>query len=297
MAKKGLGRGLDALLPEIEVSSDDRIQEIPLDKIVPNPYQPRKKFDPVKMMELAESIREHGVIQPVIVRITDGTYELVAGERRFRAARDAGLQTIPAVVRDIPDQRQMEIAMIENLQREDLNPIEEAFGLHTLITRLNITQEDLARRLSKSRPQIANSLRLLQLHPEIQDMLSEGAISAGHGKILAGIEDINLQLSIAKMISEQGMSVRETERYLSALRNETPSRKNAITEHGVSAQINYLQDELKVSLGAMVKILYRNGKGKIEIPYANDAELERITDTLLGKHPTGDIEPNKKFSI
>jgi ParB family chromosome partitioning protein len=294
MAKRGLGRGLEALLPEIEVQDEDRIIEVSVDEITANPYQPRKTFDEKLIEELAASIKEYGVLQPIILRKIDLGYQLVAGERRLRAAKKIGLATIPAVIRDILDERLMEIALIENVQREDLNPVEEAKAYGVLMKEYHMTQEELSERLGKSRSQIANYIRLLQLDTFVLDLLGEGKISVGHGKVLAGIEDPNQQMLFARMVVDRQLSVRELEALVepgnSKKQKGKPAEKN-------ENKYSDLEDALKVRTGTMVKLRYNDGKGKIEIPFEDDDELMRVTDLLMGKDEEQDSidgKPNVK---
>ncbi len=291
MAKRGLGRGLEALLPEIEVQEEDRIIEVAVDEISPNPYQPRKTFDEKLIEELASSIREYGILQPLILRRSDSGYQLVAGERRLRAAKKIGLETVPAVVRDILDDRLMEIALIENIQREDLNPVEEAKAYDILMKEYHMTQEVLSEKLGKSRSQIANYIRLLQLKSYALRLLEEGKITVGHGKVLAGIEDPQKQMALAEMIVEKDLSVRELE----AMIEPEVARKNKRKTPGrQGSPYPELEDALKVRTGALVKLLYNDGKGKIEIPFASDEELMRITDLLMGYDESHDGDEETK---
>ena len=221
---KGLGKGLDALFPNVEVSKDEIVQEIKLRELRPNPYQPRKNFRPEAIEELKNSILEHGILQPIIARKSIRGFEIVAGERRFRAAKEADLETVPVVVRKLNEQQMMELAILENLQREDLNPIEEAIAYQTLLEKLDFTQEQLANRLGKSRPHIANYVRLLSLPDEIRDYISEGKISMGHGRALLGLKKKELLKPVINKILKEAMNVRQLERYIHQL-NDTVSRE------------------------------------------------------------------------
>jgi ParB family transcriptional regulator, chromosome partitioning protein len=280
--KKGLGRGLEALLPEIEVRDEDKITEVSLDEITANPFQPRKSFDDAKIAELAASIREYGVLQPIILRRHQHGYQLVAGERRYRAAKKADLDTIPAVIRDIEDDRLMEIALIENLQREDLNPVEEAMAYDKLINNLDMTQEQLADRLGKSRSQIANYIRLLNLSDEIISMLSDGKIAVGHAKVLLSVEDKDMQNDLAKRIASEQLSVRQAEEMIQENEKGNGSRRRR-KERNIPGELLRVEDALKVKIGAMVKLSYNEGRGKIEIPFSDPEELERILEYLLSE--------------
>jgi len=285
--KKGLGRGLEALLPEIEVHEEDRIHEIPVREVSPNPYQPRRSFDEAKIEELAASIKEYGVLQPIILRRLAGGYQLVAGERRFRAVKKIGLETIPAVIRDIQEERLMEIALIENLQREDLNPIDEALAYSQLMKDFGLTQEQLAEKLGKSRSQIANYARFLQLSDHCRKLLADGEITAGHAKVLAGVEDLIFQAEIADLIVREELSVRQTEEMVEHRTRRQTKKRNKGSE-ALPPEIADLEDALKVRVGALVRLTYNQGKGKIEIPYASGEELERIFELLMQDSPVGE---------
>ncbi|MDA8211334.1 MAG: ParB/RepB/Spo0J family partition protein, partial [Clostridia bacterium] len=217
MSKKGLGRGLQALIPDVKPSQEStsentsKVLELPIAEIRPREDQPRRFFSDEKLEELAQSIKEHGVIQPIVLRKTDQGYEIIAGERRWRATRKAGLEFIPAVVKDFQDCDVNEVALIENLQREDLNPIEEALAFQKLVTEFRLTQEQLAQRLGKSRPYIANSLRLLNLPPVIQQLVASGEMTSGHVRPLLGIKSREKQLQLVEVIRKKGLSVRQTE--------------------------------------------------------------------------------------
>lgn len=280
--KKGLGRGLDALFESYkgeirpDVKKDSRVQEIKLTDIDPNPKQPRKQFDEEKIEELTNSIRAHGVVQPIIVRPSGNRYILVAGERRWRASRAANKTTIPALVLDLNDKEALEISLIENLQREDLNPIEEARGIQEMIDKLELTQEEAAERLGKSRPAIANALRLLQLSKAIQDMLAENKLSAGHARALLSISDERKREEVAAMIISKGLSVRETEKLIQNL-NRRKKKYKAVQKPSYILEI---ESELEDSLGTRVKINPGAKKGIIEIEYYSNEDLERILERI-----------------
>lgn len=289
--KRGLGRGLGALLPEVEASREGG-REIELERVRPNSGQPRKHIDPEKLEELAASIREHGVVQPVVVRPSGDGFELVAGERRWRAAKLAGLRTIPAVVRDLSESQVMEIALIENLQREDLNPIEEARAYRRLIEEFGLTQDELARRLGKSRPQIANTLRLLNLHPEVQEQVFRGEVSMGHAKVLLSLESAAVQAELARRVAQRKLSVRETEEAAKALARPRPGgmgRARDGAERSIaaahSADIAEVEATLRAKLGTPVSIVCGSPKGRIEIAFFGEEDLVRVTDLLLGSVP------------
>lgn len=277
---KGLGKGLDALFPDVEVSKDETVQEIKLRELRPNPYQPRKNFRTEAIEELKQSIMEHGILQPIIARKSIRGYEIVAGERRYRAAKEAGLKTVPVVVRKLNEQQMMELAILENLQREDLNPIEEAAAYQTLLEKLNFTQEQLAHRLGKSRPHIANYVRLLSLPEDIRNYISEGKISMGHGRALLGLKKKELLTSVIEKILKETMNVRQLEKYIHQL-NDTVSRetKNA-KQPKKDIFIKQRESILREKLGTSVTIKQSKKKGKIEIEFFSKEDLERILDLI-----------------
>lgn len=286
-AKRALGRGLEALLPVLEVREGERILELSVSDISANPYQPRCTFDEDKLKELAESIREHGVLQPVIVRPRSGGYDLVAGERRVRAAKMAGLATIPAVVRDLSDAEMMEIALIENVQRQDLNPMEEARAYRAAMERLGLTQETLAERLGKSRPAVANMLRLLHLHPEVQGWLEEGRLSMGHAKALLALANPEVQRHVGLRVIEEGLNVRETERLVRGWGKRSAERKkgSSAIARRAAADVAILEEGLRLALGARTRIKHGPRRGIIEIEYFGTGDLERIYEIITGASP------------
>ena len=279
--RKGLGRGLEALIVNTEVDLDeakesDVLKNIAIDEIKPNENQPRKTFDQDKIAELADSIKEHGVIQPIVVRPFGEFYEIVAGERRWRAAREAGLKDLPCVVRELSDEENMLFAIIENMQREDLNPVEEAEGLERMISSFGLTQEEVSKSVGKSRPYITNSLRLLKLPEEIRNMMSEGLITAGHGRALININDEKKQIEIANLVIKEGLSVRQIEEIAKEKKGEKKPRRKATK----SADILLVERELKSALGTKVNIAYKNKKNTVEIECYNKDELNRIIELL-----------------
>ncbi len=284
MAKKrALGKGLGELIPELKNDSAE-IKEVILDDITPNPFQPRTNFDDDSLQELATSIRSIGIVQPITVRITErGHYEIIAGERRYRAAKMAGLKTIPAYIRDANDENILELALIENIQREDLNAIEVAISYRRLIDECNLTQDALGERIGKSRTNVTNYLRLLKLPAEIQLSLRERKISMGHARALVGLEDEELQFMIFEQILKEGLSVRQVEeivrRYVSPKENSLPEAVKMEIVH--SKDYMELQNLLSERLDTKVE-LKRNtkGKGKIVISFMSDSDLERIMDLL-----------------
>jgi ParB family chromosome partitioning protein len=273
--KRGLGKGLSALIP-MDDKEQENVQDIKISEIRANKNQPRKKFDEEKIRELSDSIKEHGVLQPIIVRKKDGGYELVAGERRWRAAQKAGIEKIPAIIKDLSDADVMEIALIENLQREDLNPLEEAEAYKKLIDEFGMTQEELSKRVGKSRSQIANTVRLLNLDEEIKKLISEEKLTAGHARALLAIEDKKERLKIAKKISESNMSVRETEETVKIKTQEKKKNKN----QEINPVFIDITEKLQRALGTRVKVKGTEKRGKIEIEYYSEDELERILETI-----------------
>ena len=283
--KKGLGKGLDSMIPEkktkaeMKEAQDKSLAEIKISEIDPNMGQPRKKFDEDELLELAESIKIHGVIQPIILTKRGKRYEIIAGERRWRASKLAGLVKIPAVIREYTDKEIMEVSLIENIQRQDLNPIEEALAFKNLIDEYKMKQDDLAERVSKSRSAITNALRLLKLDDKVKAMLAEGLISTGHARALLAVEDKNKQQALATKIFDEKLSVRETEKLVKQiLENKEPKKEEKPSEKLIYKK---LEDSLKSIIGSKVSIKGRdNGKGKIEIDYYSIEVLDRITELL-----------------
>lgn len=285
MAKKtrGLGRGLEALLPDAEEALSSGVQEISLGDIDPNPDQPRRTFSEESIAQLAQSIREQGVLQPILVTPQNGgRYRIVAGERRWRASRAAGLDKVPVIVRDLDVIQQMEIALIENLQREDLNPIEVAQGIRSLMQQCGYTQETVANRLSKSRPAVANLLRLLTLPEEVIELVRQGSLSAGHARVLAGLDDNARKLALAKETIEQGYSVRQLEALAAAAKAEpekqpAPKPKKA----ALPAELTELESRIRETMGVRATLIGTAKKGKIVLQYYSQDELEHLNDLLL----------------
>lgn len=277
--KRGLGRGLDALLGEYTEPAPQGVTEIDVYIIDNNPEQPRKDFDPEKLGELAESIRRHGVVQPIVLKPNGDRYRIIAGERRFRAARLAGLKTVPAVVRQMEDAEVMEVALIENLQREDLNPIEEAAAVRLLMKAHDLTQEEVSARIGRSRPAVANSLRLLSLPSSVQALVKDGSLQAGHGRAIAGVRDERRQLALAKQAVSEGWSVRQTE---AACREpEKPARKNAAPAR--DPYIFDAENRFRERLGMRVTLTGTQKKGKLTVTYSSADDLQRLYDALLGE--------------
>ncbi|GAE26209.1 chromosome (plasmid) partitioning protein ParB [Halalkalibacter wakoensis JCM 9140] len=276
---KGLGKGLQAFFPEQNDDIQEKIEQIAISQLRANPYQPRKTFTEEAISELADSIAEHGILQPIVARKSIKGYEIVVGERRFRAAQKAGVKEVPVIVKELDEQKMMELALIENLQREDLNPIEEATAYAKLMDHLSITQEKLAVRLGKSRPHIANHLRLLNLPRMVQEFISDGKLSMGHGRALLGLkEKQKLSLLVEKIIKEH-LSVREVEDLVNQLNERVPkeTKRKKVT---LSPFLQERQDVLRSRLGTAVSIKPGKKKGKIEIDYFSEEDLERIIQLL-----------------
>lgn len=272
--KRGLARGLDALLPENDVPTG--VTEIAVSQLDPNPDQPRRTFDAQSLQALADSIRQAGVLQPLLVVENGARYRIVAGERRYRAARMAGLQSVPCVVRELSEQERMEAALIENLQREDLNPIDEAAGIRALMDECGYTQELAAKRVGRSRPAVANLLRLLQLPEAIQDMVKAGELSAGHARVLAGLDDAQRQLALAQRAVREGMSVRELEK-AAAVVPETAAKP---APRPLPAELSDMQERLQNVLGVRTALKGNLKKGRIILQYQTAEELEAIYEIM-----------------
>ena len=285
MAKKtrGLGRGLEALLPDAEEALSSGVQEISLGDIDPNPDQPRRTFSEESIAQLAQSIREQGVLQPILVTPQNGgRYRIVAGERRWRASRVAGLDKVPVIVRDLDVIQQMEIALIENLQREDLNPIEVAQGIRSLMQQCGYTQEAVANRLSKSRPAVANLLRLLTLPEEVIELVRQGSLSAGHARVLAGLDDNARKLALAKETIEQGYSVRQLEALAAAGKEEPEKQQKAKPKKtALPAELTELEGRIRETMGVRATLTGTVKKGKIVLQYYSQEELEHLNELLL----------------
>jgi len=301
MVKKGLGRGLSVLLGEEDPQSQQKggISRLGISQIQPNPGQPRKLFDEQSLLELSESIRQHGVITPITVRrLESGYYQIIAGERRWRAARQAGFSEIPAVVMEADDRMSVEIALVENLQREDLNPLEEAEGYKTLIEDFDLTQEEVADRVRKSRPAVTNALRLLKLPEEIRKMVREGALSGGHARTLLALPDAAVMRDTAKKLVSRGCSVREAEALVKKLCEQAQKQKGGPPPGGVT--VNYLEElELQLSkkLLRRIRIIKGRQKGKIEMEFYGNDDLESLCEAMmemsLGTTGVKDPKPQK----
>ena len=279
--QKGLGKGLDALIGSSGSAQQDRVNEISIYLIDNNSSQPRKSFDDEKLSELAESIKNYGVVQPIVVKENNGRYVIVAGERRFRAARLAGLTKVPVIIRDFDEKEVLEVSLIENIQRENLNPIEEALAIKNLIDNYDITQEEAAERLSKSRPAVANSLRLLNLPEKVQDYVKDGKIQAGHARAILSVKGKQRQIEFAELIIEKDLSVREAETIAKKLsENEKIDDKKDDNKKKLSPELNDAQERLCNLLGTKVMINGNEKKGKIVIEYYSKDDLIHIFDTL-----------------
>lgn len=278
--ERRLGRGLDFLLSGDLASDSEQLLELDVQSIAPNPFQPRTEFDDDVLEELAASIVEHGVLQPIVVRKTPTGHELVAGERRLRAARLAGLEKLPAIVRTADDTQMLELALIENIQREDLNAIEVARGYAAFIERLDLTQQEAASRLGKSRSGLANTLRLLDLSQDVQELVADGRLSAGHARALLAISDVQQQRALARRVLDEGLSVRQLE---SLVRSEPSAKRPRPARPVPTPYQEQVRGRLEQSLGTKVRLRpAKGGRGKIVIDYFSEDDLGRLVETLLG---------------
>ena len=275
---KGLGKGISAFFPEESIHSDNRVEYVAVSKLIVNPFQPRKIFNEEALQELAESIKEHGIIQPIVVRKKEKKYEIIAGERRFRAAKLAGLKEVPAIVKEMTEQQMMEVAILENLQREDLTPIEEAEAYSSLIENLNFTQDALAKRLGKSRPHIANHIRLLQLPEDVRKLMNEGVLSMGHGRALLGLKNKGRIAEIAQKVIAQSLNVRQLESLVHQLNEDVSHETKEKVKKDVFVQAT--ESQLREYFGTSVQVKKQKNKGKIEIEFYSEDDLERILDIL-----------------
>ena len=294
-AARGLGKGLDSLIPaqvpkaesaEPKVKTEDNSQGtyVKITKVEPNREQPRKNFDEDSLQELADSIKQYGIVEPLIVQDRNTYYEIIAGERRWRAAKLAGLKEIPVIIRNYTEQEIVEISLIENIQREDLNPIEEAQAYKRLLTEFNLKQDEVAERVSKSRTAVTNSMRLLKLCDEVQQMIIDDMISTGHARALITIEDPEQQYTIAQKVFDEKLSVRDVEKLVKNLNKPEKVKKEPVTDKALEAVYQDLEEKLKQSLGTKVAISSKGeGAGKLEIEFYNHDDLEKITDLLTGK--------------
>jgi ParB family chromosome partitioning protein len=274
--RKALGRGLSALIPEPEAPAPPAAgAEVPVSALDPNPFQPRAALDPARLAELAASIRESGIVQPLLVRRRGERYQIIAGERRWRAAQAAGLATVPVMVRDVADEHLLELALVENIQREELNPIEEAQAFHRLQDEFHLTQEEIARRVGRDRTTVANTLRLLRLPRELRELVAGGGLDAGHARALLALDRSEEQLALGREAARKGLSVREVERRVAQRRapRETRPRKDANTRAA--------EERLRSALGARVEIARRGRGGQIRILFNGEAELNRLFELIV----------------
>jgi ParB family transcriptional regulator, chromosome partitioning protein len=288
MAKSGLGKGLSALIStrppavRLEAEPGERVQQVNLTSIVPSPLQPRKDFARDALAELVESIRQHGIIQPLVVRDVDGRHELIAGERRWRAAQEAGLTQVPVITRVATDLEVLELSLIENLQRADLNPIEEAQAYARLAGEFGMRQEDIAQKVGRSRTAVANSMRLLDLHEQVQAWLTQGLLSVGHAKVLLALKEPEEQRAVAETILRRSATVRATERLVARQLGTTRPRRRKQTAATTvtSATIDDLQSRLQEHLGTRVTLHHGEKRGRIEIEYYGNDDLQRVLSVL-----------------
>src|SRR5688572_12894982 len=281
MRRKALGKGLAALLPDPDEPSRGETPggapEVPIDALEPNPVQPRTVMEPRALAELAASIRESGMVQPILVRAHGDGYQIIAGERRWRAAREAGLTHVPVAVRDVPDDRLLELALVENIQRQELTPVEEALAFQRLHDEMGLTQEEVARKVGRDRSTVANALRLLRLPREVREMLGAGALDAGHGRALLALDRAEEQLALAREAARKGLSVREVERRVALLRAPRPAARGPRGDANTRAA----EERLRAALGTRVQIARKGRGGQIRIAFATEAELNRIYEALL----------------
>lgn len=281
--RMALGKGLGALIPEFEEEGEKKFLYCGIEEVYPNRSQPRKHFDESKLQELAETIKEKGILDPLMVRKMGEGYELIAGERRWRAAQKAGLKEVPVIVREVDDREVLEISLIENLQREDLNPIEKAEGFKRLIEEFQVSQEKISGRVGKDRTTVTNALRLLKLPPQVKNELVENRITQGHAMAILSLESRDKQKELCDLIIKKGLSVREAEalakRWSEKRKGKAPEKKKGELE----SQIQSLQDTLRRHLGTKVRVISKGKRGKIEIEYYSREELERIIETIIGK--------------
>ena len=286
MAKRGLGRGLDALLSaesvvETTTEREKDVKIIKITQIEPNKTQPRSDFDEEKLNSLADSILEYGVLQPIVVKLnSNGFYTIIAGERRWRAARIAKLKEIPAIVKSFDEKSEKEVALIENLQRENLNAVEEALGIKELMDVYGLTQEDVSKKIGKSRSAVANSVRLLNLPDSIKAFIKDGVLSMGHARSILALENENLMNMVAEKIIQEDFSVRQTENYIKSLLVEKKTKTVSKAEEELIRYIKSLEESLSSDLGTKIIIVNKKNKGKIEIPYSSAEDFERIIQLI-----------------
>ncbi len=280
--RRGLGRGLESLIPAVEEETPVGLREVPIDRISPNPWQPRVDLARDQLQELADSIREHGLIQPLIVTATPDGYQLIAGERRWRAARLAGLDTVPVIVKEASDRAKLELALVENLQRTDLNPLEAAMAYNQLIREFGLTHAEVAERVGKSRVTITKALRLLRLPDGVKQALVAGDISEGHADALVSLDNEQLQLQIVDRIRYEGLTVRQTEELVRRLREGQPEPATQTTPREQDPYIQALESEFREALGTKVNLYRTEREGRLVIHFYSDEELQAIYDTIVG---------------
>jgi ParB family chromosome partitioning protein len=279
MTKKALGKGLKAFIPaEYGIYKEERYAEVEIDQLKPNPLQPRMKFNQESIDELAQSMKETGVLQPIIVVPDEDYYKIIVGERRWRAAQKAGLNKVPVLIRHIPKEQQLEISLIENIHREELNPLEIALAYQKLIHELNYTQEEVAKKVGKDRTSVTNYLRLLKLPKEVQDQIVDGKISMGHARAIAALEEPKLQLYLNQQIIKKNLSVRDTEKLVKKFKGELPLKKKAVSDPDLMA----LQEELLKILGTKVSITGNRNRGIVRVYFFSLEELNRIYEKIKG---------------
>jgi ParB family transcriptional regulator, chromosome partitioning protein len=275
--KFSLGKGLGALIPEEETLENQNVNIISINLIRANEKQPRKNFDEEKIKQLSESIKDHGIVQPIVLKKEGDTYVIIAGERRWRAAKAAGFKELPAVIMDLTDKEILEISLIENIQREDLNPIEEAFAYKRLIDEFSLTQEELSKRVGKSRTAVTNCLRLLNLDERVQEYLIDGIISEGHGRALLAVVDKEIQFNLAKTVIDESLNVRDIENLIKNL-NKAHQKPNIIKKESI--YYIDIKEKLEGYFGTKVSLINKKNKGKIEVEYYSEEDLQRILDIL-----------------
>lgn len=283
MSKKfGLGKGLEALISENEENTNESGNKlfIPLNKIKNNADQPRKSFDNEKIAELAESIKHHGIIQPLILMKENDDYVIIAGERRWRAAKMVGLKEVPAIIMDVTDKEVLELSLIENIQRQDLNPLEEALAYKKLIDNFKFTQEELSKRIGKSRTAITNCMRLINLDDRVKEYIIQGVLSEGHGRALLAIDDGDLQYAIAQKVIDESLSVRELERLIKKVYATEKKKKNDDKVDDNNIYYKNIEEKLQSYFGTKINLSYKKDKGKIEIEYYSEEDLQRILDMM-----------------
>lgn len=290
MARKALGKGLEALFPTYQEKVNEEIHEIPISDIFPNRQQPRQNFNDQKLLELCNSIKSHGVIQPIFLKRHVHGYEIVAGERRWRAAKMAGLTKVPAIIRDVSEEKKLEIALIENIQREDLNPIEEGQAYKLLMEQFEYTQQDLADKIGKDRSTVANAIRLLKLPNRIKEFIAEKKLSMGHARAILGIESDEDKIFLGERIIKKGLSVRDTELFIKRLSREKEKVKETPDHINRGSAIPSFEEILSRIFKTKVRLFHKGGKGRIEIRFFSEDEFERILDLLQSLSKTDMVQ-------